>query len=1168
MPLSPKSYKKTQIIDRNVTVRLYECGTVSSLLSLSRAALIRQNARETFGLMSPTSLIYRCTTAISRLSTRTHILPLSILLGALLFGAAPTATATSDDGNDRAALIALYNATGGPNMDFNLNQQFQTGQFTAQAAANAPIHREESVAVTVYVTEGYAQDVWDWLEETGSDPRSIGIDYIEAHVPAPLLPQASAQEGVITIRTTVPAQTTQGAVVSEGVAVHGVPTWHDAGFTGRGVKIGIIDYGFEGFQSLMETELPASVQARCYTDIDVFTSNLADCDNTEYGGHGTAVTEVVFDIAPDATYYIAHSSTHQMGNLRSIVDWMVAQGVDVINTSSSYPQFGPDDGAFVLSDATFNSVDIAVAGGIVWVTSAGNAGDRTGIWVGEFSDKDFDGLMEFNGSDETNQFHSSSRGRGDSIYVSLVWDDTWFNATRDLDLCLLTDEGEIVECSERPQTGDANQYPVESIVHEVTREGDYYVEVRHSGGSAPAWVSLFSRLDLEHNSGGHYTLANPAVSRNPGLLAVGAAPWSDPHTISSSSSRGPTRDGRTKPDITGATGVSSSVYVHGFGGTSASSPNVAGLAALVKQRFPHYSPQQIAQYLKDNAEPRPTNDPILGPSAHPNNTWGYGFARLPPIHSVETDRLALTALYNATGGANWSNNTNWLSDEPLGNWHGVTTDADGRVATLDLTENRLSGRMPSQLRDLSSLGELRLRNNDLSGPIPPELGSLSRLEWLDLALNRLTGSIPSGLRHLSNLKRLSLSGNQLSGCISDVLRDVPNNDLENLGLAFCSEAPCVSRGAVSDASNHGLVSDCEVLLSSRDALAGSATLNWAADVAIEQWDGITISGRVTWLDLSANKLTGEIPAELGSLPNLNYIDLSANELTGEIPAELGSLGSLRYMELGANKLSGEIPAELGRLSNLRILRLYQNQFTGEIPSELGRLSNLKELRLHINQLTGEIPPELGNLSNLQSLSLSRNQLTGCIPPALRDVPNNDLDRLSLRFCSVSSPGAPTVDAVTPGTGSLAVSWTAPSDHGGSVITAYDLRHIETSDDETVDSNWTVVDDVWTTGGGSLQYTLTGLTGGTQYDLQIRAVNAVGDGPWSGIATGTPTTAGDRIAFQSNRDGNWEIYVMNADGSGRHKPHQQLRSRCRPPRGRPTASVSRSDPTATGTGRYT
>ena len=98
-----------------------------------------------------------------------------------------------------------------PNMDSNLNRivkQVQTGQFSAQAAAaNAPIHREESVAVTLYITEGYAQDVWDYLEQSGASPRNIGADYIEAYIPVSLLPEASTQEGVISIRHHNPART-------------------------------------------------------------------------------------------------------------------------------------------------------------------------------------------------------------------------------------------------------------------------------------------------------------------------------------------------------------------------------------------------------------------------------------------------------------------------------------------------------------------------------------------------------------------------------------------------------------------------------------------------------------------------------------------------------------------------------------------------------------------------------------------------------------------------------------------------------------------------------------------------------------------------------------------------------------------------------------------------
>ena len=100
--------------------------------------------------------------------------------------------------------------------------------------------------------------------------------------------------------------------------------------------------------------------------------------------------------------------------------------------------------------------------------------------------------------------------------------------------------------------------------------------------------------------------------------------------------------------------------------------------------------------------------------------------------------------------------------------------------------------------------------------------------------------------------------------------------------------------------------------------------------------------------------------------------------------------------------------------------------------------------------------------------------------------------------------APTIGTTLPGTESLTITWSPPSNDGHSVITAYDLRYVETAANETVESNWTVVKDVWTTGNGVLEYTLTELSSGTKYDLQVRAVNAAGSGPWSATATGTTT----------------------------------------------------------------
>ena len=189
--------------------------------------------------------------------------------------------------------------------------------------------------------------------------------------------------------------------------------------------------------------------------------------------------------------------------------------------------------------------------------------------------------------------------------------------------------------------------------------------------------------------------------------------------------------------------------------------------------------------------------------------------------------------------------------------------------------------------------------------------------------------------------------------------------------------------------------------------------NWQSEAPIGEWYGVTTDsdGRVTHLALYSNQLTGEIPAELGDLSNLEVLtpysnqltgeipaelggltnlvrlDLAANQLTGEIPAELGGLTNLVRLDLAANQLTGEIPAELGGLTNLESLDLAGNQLTGEIPAELGSLTNLKRLRLDFNQLTGGIPPELGNLTNLEFLQLEINQLTGGIPAELGSLTN-------------------------------------------------------------------------------------------------------------------------------------------------------------------------------------
>ena len=214
--------------------------------------------------------------------------------------------------------------------------------------------------------------------------------------------------------------------------------------------------------------------------------------------------------------------------------------------------------------------------------------------------------------------------------IQLRWEDTWEGASTDLDLYLVNQyTGEVVSFSEDEQSGGVGHEPFETLAYQSPVSSDGYgIFVSHYGGDAPDWIQVvvWGRTLIQHytRTGG---IGNPAESDNNGMLAVGAAPWNDVHSIEPFSSRGPAPDGRVKPDIVGADcGVTarSALDEHnrGFCGTSQASPHVAGMAALVRQRFPDYTPVQVADYLKGHAEQRRSPDP--------NNTWGHGFAILPP----------------------------------------------------------------------------------------------------------------------------------------------------------------------------------------------------------------------------------------------------------------------------------------------------------------------------------------------------------------------------------------------------------------------------------------------------------------------------------------------------------------------------------------------------------
>ena len=169
---------------------------------------------------------------------------------------------------------------------------------------------------------------------------------------------------------------------------------------------------------------------------------------------------------------------------------------------------------------------------------------------------------------------------------------------------------------------------------------------------------------------------------------------------------------------------------------------------------------------------------------------------------------------------------------------------------------------------------------------------------------------------------------------------------------YSDDAPPPTPDATPADSVAGDRAALAALYNATDGQGWRKRTNWLRTYApLSYWYGVRTdsSGRVIELNLGSNRLSGEIPPELGNLTNLQLLHLDHNQLSGEIPPELGNLTNLQLLYLHYNQLSGEIPPELGNLTNLQLLHLHHNQLSGEIPPELGKLTNLGALYLDHNQ---------------------------------------------------------------------------------------------------------------------------------------------------------------------------------------------------------------------------
>ncbi|XP_050877646.1 probable LRR receptor-like serine/threonine-protein kinase At3g47570 [Lathyrus oleraceus] len=382
--------------------------------------------------------------------------------------------------------------------------------------------------------------------------------------------------------------------------------------------------------------------------------------------------------------------------------------------------------------------------------------------------------------------------------------------------------------------------------------------------------------------------------------------------------------------------------------------------------------------------------------------------------------------------------SNWTADSNHCNWYGVNCSKVGErvqsltlsglglsgklpsnlsnltyLHSLDLSKNNFHGQIPTQFGQFTLLNVIQLAFNNLSGSLPPQLGRLHNLVSLDFSVNNLTGEIPSTFGNLFSLKNLSLARNKLVGEIPIEL-----GNLHNLSRLQLSENNITGRFPTSIFFN---LSSLVFLSLTKNNLSGELPQNFGhafpnlttLALATNRFEGvipnsISNSSNLQIIDLANNRFHGPIPL-FNNLKNLTHLTLgnnyltsttslnlkffdslrnssqlqilmvNDNNLTGELPNSVAYLsGNLQQFCVSNNQLNGSIPKGMNKFQNLISFSFEQNYFTGELPIELGSLKKLEQLLIYQNRLSGEIPDIFGNFTNLYILALGNNQFSGRI----------------------------------------------------------------------------------------------------------------------------------------------------------------------------------------------
>ena len=412
-----------------------------------------------------------------------------------------------------------------------------------------------------------------------------------------------------------------------------------------------------------------------------------------------------------------------------------------------------------------------------------------------------------------------------------------------------------------------------------------------------------------------------------------------------------------------------------------------------------------------------------------------------------TDREILEIFYEATGGDDWTDNTNWLSDEELDEWSGVQA-SDGKVSSLSLNENNLDGEIAPELGGLEELFKLHLRGNQLSGPIPAELSKFSELR--DFFLNgnaEISGWLPPELGYTGGLEYFTIDHTNVSGhlpltfanldltrfyfdgdgvcipaaleawldsipekekdykiCTDEITLDPPSLYIEAPPLGDTTRLAAAVISAEGDTVHDAAVtwSSADTSIATVDSTGLVTSVGYGTAEVTATSDSLTATAEVEIVfKLSDRQVLDTLFRVTGGetwTDTTNW--LSDEPLSEWFGVETNEAGKVTGLSLGGNNLAGSIPAVVAELDDLVTLDLSANALAGEIPRELRELQQLRDLLLDGNALEGLLPWNLGYMAGLRYLQIGDNKLSGVVP---RQFARLELDTLYAADSGVCVP---------------------------------------------------------------------------------------------------------------------------------------------------------------------